>query len=181
VSTINAALTAPPNLPPDLADELAVMHLFSDDALWAAVQPSLSPAEQHRLRQLNHLAGERPLTQAEASEQAVLLRAYHRSVLRRAQALAILGQRGHPVPREDLPPAPFEVSLFHPRQQHWHEHFAWSEDGTQIIGLTSCGRATIEALQLNHSLIVATRTIWVQTGYHPSGLPGDSAETVSSD
>jgi len=51
VSTINAALTAPLNLPRDLADELAGMHLLSDDAL-AAVQPSLSPAEHHRLRRV---------------------------------------------------------------------------------------------------------------------------------
>lgn len=108
VSTIDAALIAPPNLPSDLADELAAMHLLSDDALRAAVQPSLSPAEQHRLQQLNHIAGERPLTQAEAAEQAVLLKAYHRSVLRRAQALAILAQRGHPIPPEDLSPTSFD-------------------------------------------------------------------------
>lgn len=33
VSTINAALAASPDLPPDLADELAAMHLLSDEAL----------------------------------------------------------------------------------------------------------------------------------------------------
>ena len=61
-------------------------------------QPSLSPAEAARLKQLNHAAGERSLTQAEVSEQAALLEAYHLSVLRRAQALAILAQRGHAIP-----------------------------------------------------------------------------------
>lgn len=65
VSTINAAPTAPPSPPPELAGELAGMHLLSDDALRAAVQPSLSRTEQHRLRQLNHTAGERPLAQAD--------------------------------------------------------------------------------------------------------------------
>ncbi len=101
-STINATLVAPPDLPSDLADELAAMHLLSDDALWAAAQPSLSPAEQRRLEQLNHIAGERSLTEAEAKEQAALLKAYHRSVLRRAQALAVLAQRGHPVSADNL-------------------------------------------------------------------------------
>ena len=101
-STIQAALVAPPDLPPELSDELAAMHLLSDDALWAAAQPSLSPAQQTRLEQLNHIAGQRPLTQAEAAEQAALLEAYHRSLLRRAQALAILAQRGHPVAPDDL-------------------------------------------------------------------------------
>lgn len=65
-----------------------------------------------------------------------------------------------------------EVPLFHPRQQHWHEQFTWSEDGTQIIGLTPCGRATIETLRLNHSLIVTARAIWVQAGHHPPGPNG---------
>lgn len=98
INTLNAALVDPPGLPPDLANELAAMHLLSDEALNAAAQPSLSPAEQLRLRQLNQKAGERPLTKAEGEEQEHLLRAYHRSVLRRAKALAILAQRGHPLP-----------------------------------------------------------------------------------
>jgi hypothetical protein len=29
-----------------LADELAAMHVMSDDMLWAAAEPSMSPAEQ---------------------------------------------------------------------------------------------------------------------------------------
>lgn len=99
-ATLNAALPEPANLPPELAEELASMHLLSDDALRAATAPSLSPSEQQRLGQLDHLAGERTLTEAEKAEQKRLLLAYHRSVLRRAQALAILNQRGHPLPTE---------------------------------------------------------------------------------
>jgi len=104
IAAINAVLVEPPGLPTDLANELAAMYLFSDDALWAATRPSLSPAEQSRMSQLNHTAGERPLTKAEQAEQEHLLAAYHRSVLRRAKALAILAQRGHPLPPEtELP------------------------------------------------------------------------------
>jgi len=32
-----------------------------------------------------------------------------------------------------------EVSLFHPRQQKWTEHFAWTEDYTLIVGITPTG------------------------------------------
>jgi hypothetical protein len=60
-----------------------------------------------------------------------------------------------------------EVALFHPRQQDWSQHFTWSETGTHVVGLTPCGRATIEVLRLNHNLIVTTRAIWVSAGYHP--------------
>ncbi len=28
------------------------------------------------------------------------------------------------------------IPLYHPRQQKWAEHFAWSEDKLQIIGIT---------------------------------------------
>ncbi len=65
-----------------------------------------------------------------------------------------------PVTRTDVP-------LFNPRTQDWQEHFAWSRDGTQVIGLTPTGRATVLALQLNSPLRVLARQRWVLTGWHP--------------
>jgi hypothetical protein len=41
-----------------------------------------------------------------------------------------------------------DVRLFHPLLQLWPEHFHFS--GYQIEGLTAVGRATVEALDLNH-------------------------------
>lgn len=61
------------------------------------------------------------------------------------------------------------VPLFNPSTQVWNEHFYWSEDGTEVVGLTPTGRATIYALQLNRSLIVKTRKRWVIAGWHPPG------------
>jgi hypothetical protein len=60
-----------------------------------------------------------------------------------------------------------QIPLFHPRQQRWHDHFAWNPEGTQILGLTPCGRTTIEALRLNHPLMSVARSIWVSAGHHP--------------
>lgn len=59
------------------------------------------------------------------------------------------------------------VPLFNPRKQQWSSHFSWSDDFTLIIGLTSIGRATIEALQLNRSGIVNLRRILYVMGEHP--------------
>jgi hypothetical protein len=59
------------------------------------------------------------------------------------------------------------VSLFNPRQQQWKEHFTWNTEGTEIIGLTACGRATIAALRLNNNLAVIVRQNWVKAGWHP--------------
>ena len=60
-----------------------------------------------------------------------------------------------------------EVPFFNPRRQQWHEHFSWSTDGTEIIGQTPTGRATIASLKLNDALIVAARSLWTDTGFHP--------------
>ena len=59
------------------------------------------------------------------------------------------------------------VPLFHPRQQNWTDHFTWSEDGTYIQGITTVGRATVLALQLNRAVIVVARRRWVSSGWHP--------------
>jgi hypothetical protein len=57
--------------------------------------------------------------------------------------------------------------LFNPRKQKWTTHFAWSEDGTEIMGLTACGRATVLALRLNHPIAVQARENWAQAGWWP--------------
>ena len=57
--------------------------------------------------------------------------------------------------------------LFNPRTQAWSEHFAWSPDGTRIIGKTDCGRATVEALHLNNPFVVEARRYWVSVGWPP--------------
>lgn len=98
-STIDAALPPDPNLPPELADNLAALSLFSDDALWAAAESSLSPAQQYRLEQLTTTAEIRSLTTAESSELAQLTELFDLSVLRRAKSLAILAQRGYQIPK----------------------------------------------------------------------------------
>ncbi|AFY49720.1 restriction endonuclease [Nostoc sp. PCC 7524] len=63
-----------------------------------------------------------------------------------------------------------EVSLFHPQQQSWHEHFAWSEDATEINPLTSVGRATISALKMNRPQLIRVRKMWVKLGEHPPDI-----------
>lgn len=50
-----------------------------------------------------------------------------------------------------------KVALFHPLQQSWPEHFAWDESKALILGLTPCGRATMNALQMNNPIIVRAR------------------------
>ena len=59
------------------------------------------------------------------------------------------------------------VWLFNPRRQRWTDHFRWSEDSVQIVGLTPCGRATVGTLKMNNPQIVRARRLWVSVGWHP--------------
>ena len=59
------------------------------------------------------------------------------------------------------------IPLFHPRQHIWSEHFAWSDNGTLILGLTPIGRAAVEKLQLNRPGLVNLRRVLVEAGEHP--------------
>lgn len=65
-----------------------------------------------------------------------------------------------PASQETLP-------LFNPRTQIWHDHFAWSADSTEIIGLTPTGRATVSALKMNQPSMLRARRRWNKVGWHP--------------
>ncbi|MFQ5769041.1 MAG: HNH endonuclease [bacterium] len=65
------------------------------------------------------------------------------------------------------------IPLFNPRRQRWGVHFVWNEDFTLIVGLTSVGRATIEALKLNRENLVNLRRILYAMGEHP---PAESTD-----
>jgi hypothetical protein len=45
-----------------------------------------------------------------------------------------------------------EVLLFHPRRDSWSEHFRW--EGSSLVGLTTTGQVTIEALRMNRLVLL---------------------------
>jgi hypothetical protein len=57
------------------------------------------------------------------------------------------------------------VQLFHPILQRWSEHFGFNR--YQIEGLTTVGRATIDALNLNHSRRQRLREVEEAFGLFP--------------
>jgi hypothetical protein len=59
------------------------------------------------------------------------------------------------------------IPLFSPRQNDWNEHFSWSEDATQIVGLTVIGRCTIKELRLNREKLIEYRQCIISFGMHP--------------
>ncbi len=60
-----------------------------------------------------------------------------------------------------------KTPIFNPRKQVWREHFEFSDNKTEIIGITACGRATVIALRLNFEQAVNARKVWVSAGWYP--------------
>lgn len=58
-----------------------------------------------------------------------------------------------------------EAPVYNPRSDVWVEHFRW--DGVHLAGLTSTGRATVEAFEMNRPLILAIRQEEIAYGRHP--------------
>jgi 5-methylcytosine-specific restriction endonuclease McrA len=84
-------------------------------------------------------------------------------------ALACQGCNNHKYTKTEArdPVSDNVVPLYHPRQQRWHDHFAWNDDFTLVIGLTPIGRATLKALQLNREELVNLRRVLYAMGEHP--------------
>jgi hypothetical protein len=114
-ATVDAALPQTPDVPVDVADDLAAMVLLSDKALWTAVETTLPTEQQHRLTKLSQEGEARLLTGAEAVELTHLIDAYDRAVLRRAKALAILGQRGYDISARVEQQLPMDDGAYPPR------------------------------------------------------------------
>ena len=58
-----------------------------------------------------------------------------------------------------------QVRLFNPRTDVWNEHFAWQREAPFLLeGKTSIGRATVERLQMNASLQLRARRLWIELG-----------------
>jgi hypothetical protein len=59
------------------------------------------------------------------------------------------------------------VTLYHSRQQSWSDHLVWSDDFTEMIGISPSGRATIVRLQLNREGVVNLRGVLRTKDSHP--------------
>jgi hypothetical protein len=63
-----------------------------------------------------------------------------------------------------------EIELFNPRNHKWSEHFRWSDDLAEVIGISHIGRATVQRLDMNAPRTVRARHLWIQVGWHPPQL-----------
>ena len=60
-----------------------------------------------------------------------------------------------------------EIPLFHPRKDQWNDHFKWSDDTLQIIGISLKGKLSIQALDMNREGLINLRELLKNAGLHP--------------
>jgi plasmid stability protein len=97
LDVLAAAVPAADELPADLAEALSPLQVLDDEALWRAARSHFAAEAASQLETL-HLKQQRAgLTEAEDQTRAVLMRQYERAMLVRAQAAALLKQRGYDV------------------------------------------------------------------------------------
>jgi plasmid stability protein len=85
------------DLPVELAEAISHLSVLEDGSLWQAAHAHLAPEDASRLEELHRKRQREGLDDAEALELPPLVRQYERFMLVRAQAAALLKQRGHDV------------------------------------------------------------------------------------
>lgn len=84
-------------LPADLSEAISPLNLLDDEALWRAARSRLAPEAAAEMERLHFKRQHEGLSEAEAQTLAGLVRQYERAMLVRAQAEALLKQRGFDV------------------------------------------------------------------------------------
>src|SRR5438552_6660840 len=85
-----AAVPGDEELPRDLSEAVADLHLLDDAALWQAARTRLEPAASARMEQLHRKRQREGLAADEERELTDLVRRYERAMLVRARAAALL-------------------------------------------------------------------------------------------
>ena len=97
LDVLTGATPATEALPDELEHVLAQLAHFDDAALWQTARSRIPSEASERLEALNLKRQRAGLTPSEHEESNELLQLYERSMLVRAQAVALLKARGHDV------------------------------------------------------------------------------------
>ena len=84
-----------PRLPDDVEAELAALDDLSDEVLWLLARSTMTNGEQAEMAHLNDKAQHTSLTSLDEERLSTLMDAYDRTMIRRAQAAALLQKRGY--------------------------------------------------------------------------------------
>lgn len=98
VEAITTSLPEEPDeLPADMAEAIAALHLLDDEDLWRAARTCLAPEKAAQLEELHIKRQGEGLSASEVEALAMFMKEYTRIMLVRSRAAALLKQRGHDV------------------------------------------------------------------------------------
>ncbi len=98
VEAVNTSLPEEPaELPTDMAESVAALHLLGDDDLWRAARQRLDAQKSAEIEALHLKRQSDGLSVSETQSLAALMQEYTRIMLVRARSAALLKQRGHDV------------------------------------------------------------------------------------
>ncbi len=101
-SHLMGEFSSPSTLPEAIQTELAAFRQISDEALWTIAREQTPSDQRERANLLLALNKRLALTPDEESELDQLLEASDRVMLRKAEAAALLTQRGYKVTPDDM-------------------------------------------------------------------------------
>jgi hypothetical protein len=96
-ATLASEADEPDQLPADMADAIAALHLLGDEDLWRAARQSLTAERAAEIEELHLKRQSEGLSASEADMLATYMKEYTRVMLVRSRAAALLKQRGHDV------------------------------------------------------------------------------------
>lgn len=94
---IDAVATLPDELPADMAEAIAALHLLADEDLWRAAGQRLAADKAALIEELHLKRRREGLSASEIEALATLMKEYTRVMLVRSRSAALLKQRGHDV------------------------------------------------------------------------------------
>lgn len=94
-----------PTLPPEEQAELDALHQLSDDLLWTIAREQMPDDVQTRAHHLMDKNSRGTITDEERAELEKLVERADRLMLRKAEAAAILRERGYPFTQKDFKPS----------------------------------------------------------------------------
>jgi plasmid stability protein len=98
VEAVNTSLPEEPDeLPIDMAEAIAALHLLDDEDLWRAARTCLAPEKAADLEGLHLKRQGEGLSASETEALATLMKEYTRIMLVRSRSAALLKERGHDV------------------------------------------------------------------------------------
>jgi hypothetical protein len=91
-------------LPQEIQDEVTALHYLSDDALWTIAQEQVPDHVQQRAQALMDKNTFGTITEQEREELQQVVDRADRLMLRKAEAAALLRERGHDFKQSDFKP-----------------------------------------------------------------------------